>query len=874
MFGVQVHTEGKPAFRCSWNPVDADYVLSTSSDGFAAVLCVSRQAVERTYRHPAPVFGCDWHKADGRLFATGCQDSVVRVFDRTQDGCLHQLRGHGAKVFNVAWSTLLPHMLMSGSDDTNVHVWDTSAPDPSASPTVLRGHTQNVRALIWHSEIPWMVVTGSWDATIRVWDFRSGECVRVVADHHADVYGLGSHPERPFLFVSSSRDNTIRQWRLDDVIATMPVASLITGGGPGAEFGGLLSDVQGAMGQVPTVLAGEASRQLAARLEGCADDCDRAKLVSCFLSSPPDVAELWNLAHTILSGKTVSVRNRIVHADDVLRSVQARAQELEGARVAKFTGVGGARKEEQLEAAASLYLRLGLLQQHCEILVELGLWERALSVAPGASMGYWRDLSLRYAAHLDEQKKFEEAVPYLAATHSVDQLVESVVSHGKLEDAFVVAKAACEGRFPPLDAAAAVPVDADLAKGGGAEAEGRLRSVSRLLAQRHATLGRPVLAAACRLAVNDAPMAVRALYMGNELATAAALASTFGQQDETSDAVYGALALSLESEGSYELATEVLRKQRPDAARLSIELLAARYTGSSGGGGGGGPEEQAAPDVERFYERAGLEPPSAFAARASGARSTAEELGCYAAARQWERAAKIGVGELRRLLSGGGWALDEAEALSRPLQSIDAASLTDELKGCVLFYTAFVGSALACASGMVSVAGSLARHARRIATQHRLFDGGKLPEGLSDPDLEALATAYEAGHRVLELYRAHALAPSHAANQATGGALAELGRHVEALPRGHAQPAIEMLGAIETEVTADQPTAPRSFGCFCLSVMWWLVQVRAGPTGSSTSASTYCWGEVVPLAAAIPSGRPANECATPTAPLPCLWSWR
>ena len=33
-------------------------------------------------------------------------------------------------------------------------------------------------------------------------------------------------------------------------------------------------------------------------------------------------------------------------------------------------------------------------------------------------------------------------------------------------------------------------------------------------------------------------------------------------------------------------------------------------------------------------------------------------------------------------------------------------------------------------------------------------------------------------------------------------------RYVEALPRGHAQPAIEMLGAIETEVAADQPTAP------------------------------------------------------------------
>ena len=144
-FGLQVHQEGKPSFRCAWNQIDADYVVSTSSDvrlpcknpeiplrnpafrlrnvdlfitkqGYACVVSVSGQRIVRKYKHPEAVFGCDWHKTNGQLFATGCQDNIVRVFDRMQDGVLHSFHGHSAKVFNVAWSTLLPHMLMSGSD--------------------------------------------------------------------------------------------------------------------------------------------------------------------------------------------------------------------------------------------------------------------------------------------------------------------------------------------------------------------------------------------------------------------------------------------------------------------------------------------------------------------------------------------------------------------------------------------------------------------------------------------------------------------------------------------------------------------------------------------------------------------------------------
>ena len=432
--------------------------------------------------------------------------------------------------------------------------------------------------------------------------------------------------------------------------------------------------------------------------------------------------------------------------------MQARAQELEGARVAKFSGVGGARKEDQLSAAAKLYLRLGMIQQHCEILVELGQWERALSVAPGASMAYWSALSLRYVEHLEEQKKYDDAVPYLAATHSVDRLVESVVSHGTLEDAFVVSKAACAGRFNRLD------LHGD-AGGSSAEEEqealARLHGVSRLLGQRHAALGRPILAAACRLAVNDTVGAVHALYVGNELHLAGTLAVMFGQQDALSDQVYAALSLSLEANQCWDLAVGVLQKQRPECAQHSLMLLAARYDGM-------GDETE----IERFYDRCGLGPPSTVAARASSAANTAEELVCHAAGRDSERAAKIGCGELRRLLSSAGWTVDEAEALSRPMQSLDIASLADDqLKGMVMFYAAYVGSAAACAAGYVSVATGLARQAATRIRQRDLFS--KMPDGLSVDGLDLLADCYDTADATLSRYRQHALAPSAANMEVT-----------------------------------------------------------------------------------------------------------
>ena len=104
----------------------------------------------------------------------------------------------------------------------------------------LNGHKQYTRALSWNTEIPWLLLSGSWDANIRLWDLRqsfsstnslnqvslnneniSPQCMHTVVGHAADVYGLVSHPKRPFRYISSSRDTTLRTWLLDGMISML-----------------------------------------------------------------------------------------------------------------------------------------------------------------------------------------------------------------------------------------------------------------------------------------------------------------------------------------------------------------------------------------------------------------------------------------------------------------------------------------------------------------------------------------------------------------------------------------------------------------------------------------------------------------------------
>ncbi|KAJ5482968.1 hypothetical protein N7539_006414 [Penicillium diatomitis] len=113
--------------------------------------------------------------------------------------------------------------ILTGSDDTNINVYDTKT---GALKATLEGHEGGVWALEYHGNT---LVSGSTDRSVRVWDIERARCTQVFNGHTSTVrclqiilpteIGKDAHgrmeimPKVP-LIITGSRDSNLRVWKL------------------------------------------------------------------------------------------------------------------------------------------------------------------------------------------------------------------------------------------------------------------------------------------------------------------------------------------------------------------------------------------------------------------------------------------------------------------------------------------------------------------------------------------------------------------------------------------------------------------------------------------------------------------------------------
>lgn len=113
--------------------------------------------------------------------------------------------------------------ILTGSDDTNINVYDTQT---GALRKKLTGHDGGVWALQYEGNV---LVSGSTDRSVRVWDIEMGKCTQVFQGHTSTVRCLQilmptevgrmcdgqpiMLPKQP-LIITGSRDSNLRVWKL------------------------------------------------------------------------------------------------------------------------------------------------------------------------------------------------------------------------------------------------------------------------------------------------------------------------------------------------------------------------------------------------------------------------------------------------------------------------------------------------------------------------------------------------------------------------------------------------------------------------------------------------------------------------------------
>jgi F-box and WD-40 domain protein CDC4 len=129
--------------------------------------------------------------------------------------------------------------ILTGSDDTNINVYDTKT---GALRNRLEGHEGGVWALQYEGNT---LVSGSTDRSVRVWDIEKGKCTQVFQGHTSTVRCLvilkptkigETHDGEPImmpkeeLIITGSRDSSLRVWKLPkpgdrSIIQTGPPAN-------------------------------------------------------------------------------------------------------------------------------------------------------------------------------------------------------------------------------------------------------------------------------------------------------------------------------------------------------------------------------------------------------------------------------------------------------------------------------------------------------------------------------------------------------------------------------------------------------------------------------------------------------------------------
>lgn len=145
---------------------------------------------------------CAKFSAGGGEVVCGCNDNAIRILDVERKRMIACVEGHADDINAVAFVN--SNVVLSGSDDTLVKVWDLRClrTQASAAPAgVLAGHTEGVTHLTDRGDGVY-VLSNAKDQSAKMWDLRkmhgAADRVRVASRHRWD-YRFMEYPglDRP-----------------------------------------------------------------------------------------------------------------------------------------------------------------------------------------------------------------------------------------------------------------------------------------------------------------------------------------------------------------------------------------------------------------------------------------------------------------------------------------------------------------------------------------------------------------------------------------------------------------------------------------------------------------------------------------------------
>lgn len=155
--------------------------------------------------HSAPVLDLHY-MTDGETMVTCSADKLLSLWDYETGTKVKKFKGHTSYVNSCCPARRGPEMIVSGSDDCTVKLWDRRK--KTAVQTF-----QNVYPVtaVCFDDKASQIVSGGVDNIVKVWDLRKNDIMFRMAGHTDTVSGFRLSPDGSFV-LSNAMDNTVRIW--------------------------------------------------------------------------------------------------------------------------------------------------------------------------------------------------------------------------------------------------------------------------------------------------------------------------------------------------------------------------------------------------------------------------------------------------------------------------------------------------------------------------------------------------------------------------------------------------------------------------------------------------------------------------------------
>ncbi|KAH7913515.1 transductin family protein/WD-40 repeat family protein [Hygrophoropsis aurantiaca] len=189
--------------------------------------------------HVDAILGLSWNKIHRHMLASASADRTVKLWDLSRGspgdegstGAIRSFGVHKDKVQSVQWNEKEPSVLLSGSYDRTVRVYDSRAPDSGVG-AILGSDVEALRWDPWESNAFYVSLENgivlNFDARTLPSDLKSPSPARfTLSAHDGAVSALDVNPHIRGCICTGGTDKLVKIWNVDETSGGKPQVSMV-----------------------------------------------------------------------------------------------------------------------------------------------------------------------------------------------------------------------------------------------------------------------------------------------------------------------------------------------------------------------------------------------------------------------------------------------------------------------------------------------------------------------------------------------------------------------------------------------------------------------------------------------------------------------